>query len=148
MQLLIVSSTGSILFKKGCEATSEYDADMPTIAVEEGNLDTTTSMPSSEYFDEYEFNHPHPDSIYNKSNVTEKMSKDFIDNVTQAESLSSMSSTRSGQLYLQSTSKSKLSYDIFIGDEIIMKVFFQWVRTISTLKIKLASDGSIDKNKA
>jgi len=77
----------------------EDDAEMPTIAVEEGNLDTKTSMPSSEYFDEYEFNHQHPDSIYNKSNVTEKLSKDFSDNVTHAESLSLMSSTQSGQFY-------------------------------------------------
>ena len=55
------------------------NADMPTIAVEEGNLDTTNSKPSSEYFDEYEFNHQHQYSIYNKSNVTEKMSKDISD---------------------------------------------------------------------
>jgi len=53
----------------------EHDADMPTISDEERNLDTTTSMPSSKYFDEYEFDHQHPDSIHNKSNVTEKISK-------------------------------------------------------------------------
>jgi len=47
----------------------------PAISVEEGKLDTTTSMSSSEYFDEYEFNQQHPDSIHKKSNVTEKMSK-------------------------------------------------------------------------
>jgi hypothetical protein len=102
----------------------KHDADMPAISVEEENLDTTTSMPSSEYFDEYEFNQQHPDSIHNKSNVTEKMSKDISDKVTAAESLSSMSSTRSGQVYSQSTSKSKVSYDILTGDEISVKDFF------------------------
>jgi len=80
---------------------------MPTISVEEGNLDTTTSMPSSECFDEYELNHQHPDSIHSKSNVTEKMLKDISDKVTAAESLSSMSSTRSGQVYLESASKQR-----------------------------------------
>jgi len=40
-------------------------------------LDTTTSTPISEYFDEYEFNQQHPDSIHKKSNVTEKMSKNI-----------------------------------------------------------------------
>jgi len=95
------------------------NADMPTIAVEEGNLDTTNSKPSSEYFDEYEFNHQHPDSIYNKSNVTEKMSKDISDKVTA----SSMSSTRSEQVYSQSSSMAKVSYDIFTGDKIIVKGF-------------------------
>ena len=39
----------------------EPDDDMTAISVEEGNLDTTTSMPSSEYFDEYEFNQQHPE---------------------------------------------------------------------------------------
>jgi len=33
------------------------DANMPNIAVEKGNLDTTTSIPNSEYFDECKFNH-------------------------------------------------------------------------------------------
>ena len=92
--------------------------DMPAISVEEGKLDTTTSMPSSEYFDEYEFNQQHPDSIYKKSNVTEKMSKNISDKVTATESLSSTSSTRSGQVYSESTSKTKVSYDIFTGNEI------------------------------
>jgi len=99
----------------------EHDADMPAISVEEGNLDITTSMPSSEYFDEYEFNQQHPDSIHNKSNGTEKMPKDISDKVTAAESLSSMPSTRSGQVYSESTSKAKVSYDIFTGDEISVK---------------------------
>jgi len=39
----------------------EPNDDMPAISVEEGKLDTTTSMPSSKYFDEYEFNQQHPD---------------------------------------------------------------------------------------
>jgi len=95
----------------------EHKADMPAISVQEGNLDTTTSMPSSEYFDKYEFNQQHPDSIHKKRNVTKKMSKDISDEVTAAESLSSMSSTRSGQVYSESTSKAKVSYDIFTGDE-------------------------------
>jgi len=101
----------------------EHDADMPAISIEEGNLDTTTSMQSSEYFDEYEFNQQHPDSIHNKNNVTEKMSKDISDKVTAAESLSSMSSTRSGQVYSESTSKAKVRYDILSGDEINVKGF-------------------------
>jgi len=71
----------------------EPNHDMPAISVEEGILDTTTSMPSSEYFDEYEFNQQHPDSIHKKNNVTEKMSKNISDKVTAAESLSSTSST-------------------------------------------------------
>jgi len=91
----------------------EPDDDMPAISVEEGNLDTTTSMPNSEYFDEYEFNQQHLDSIHKKSNVTEKMSKDISDKVTAAESLSSMSSTRSGQVYSESVRKAKVSYDDF-----------------------------------
>jgi len=66
----------------------EHDDDMPAISVEEGNFDTTTSMPSSEYFEEYKFNQQHPDSIHKKSNVIEKMSKDISDKVTAAESLS------------------------------------------------------------
>jgi len=36
---------------------------MPAISVDEGNFDTTTSMPISKYFDEYEFNQQHPDSL-------------------------------------------------------------------------------------
>jgi len=99
------------------------DAHMSSIAVGEVNLDTTTSIPNSEYFDEYKFNHQHPDSIYNTSNVTEKMSKDISDKVTTAESLSSMSSTQSGQVYSQSTRKAKESYYIFTGDGIIVKGF-------------------------
>ena len=71
----------------------EPNDDMFATSVEEGKLDTTTSMPSSKYFDEYEFNQQHPDSIHKKSNVTEKMSKNISDKVTAAESLSSMSST-------------------------------------------------------
>ena len=40
----------------------EPNDDMPAISVvEEGKSDTTTSMPSSEYFDEYEFNQHDPD---------------------------------------------------------------------------------------
>ena len=101
----------------------EHDADMPAISAEEGNLDTTTSMPSSEYFDEYEFNQQHPDSIHKKSNVTEKMSKNISDKVTAAESLSSTSSTRSGQVYSESTRKAKVSNDISNGDEISVKGF-------------------------
>jgi len=77
----------------------EHDANLPAISAEERNLGTTTSMPSSEYFDEYEFNQQHQDSIHKKSNVTEKMSKDVSDKTTDAESLSSISSTRSGQVY-------------------------------------------------
>jgi len=101
----------------------EVDADMPTIAVEKGNLDTTTSMPSSKYFHEYKFKHQHPDSINKNSNVTEKMSNDISDKVIAAESLSSMSSTRSGQVFSESTSKAKVSYDIFTCDKIIVKGF-------------------------
>ena len=101
----------------------EHDADMPAISVEEGKLDTTTSMPSSEYFDEYKFNQHHSDSIHKNSNVTEKMSKDISDKVTAAEPFSSISSTRSGQMYSESTSKAKVSYDIFTGDEISLKGF-------------------------
>ena len=101
----------------------EHDADMPAIPVEEGNLDTTTSMPSSKYFDEYKLNQQHPDSIHNKSNVIEKMSKDISDKVTAAESLSCMSSTPSGQVYSESASKAKVSYDILTGDEISVKGF-------------------------
>ena len=41
----------------------EKNDDMLDISVEEGKLDTTTSIPSSKYFDEYEFNQQHPDSI-------------------------------------------------------------------------------------
>jgi len=48
----------------------EHDAYMPAISAEEGNLNTTTSMPSSKYFDEYEFNPQHQDSIHKKSDVT------------------------------------------------------------------------------
>ena len=51
------------------------------------------------------------------------MSKDISDKVTAAESLSSMSSTRSGQVYSESISKAKVSYDIFSGDEISVKGF-------------------------
>ena len=76
----------------------EHDANMPAISAEEGNLDTSTSMSSSEYFDEYEFNQQHQGSIHKKSDVTKKMSKDISDKITAAESLSSMSSTRSGQV--------------------------------------------------
>jgi len=101
----------------------EPDDDMPAMSVEGGNLDTTTSMPSSEYFDEYEFNQQHPDSIHKKSNVTEKMSKEISDKVTAAESLSFMSSTRSGQVYSESACKVKVSYDIFSGDEISVAAF-------------------------
>ena len=89
----------------------EPNYDMPAISVEEELLDTTTSMPSSEYFGEYEFNQQHPDFIHKKNNVTEKMSKNISDKVTAAESLSSTSSTRSGQVYSESTSKAKVSYD-------------------------------------
>ena len=49
------------------------------------------------------------------------MPKDISDKVTAAESLSSMPSTRSGQVYSESTSKAKVSYDIFTGDEISVK---------------------------
>jgi len=101
----------------------EPNDDMPVISVEEGKLDTTPSKPSSKYFDEYEFNQQHPDSIHKKSNVTEKMSKDISNKVTAAESLSSMSSTRSGQVYSESGSKAKVSYDIFTGDEISVTGF-------------------------
>jgi len=101
----------------------EPDDDMPAISVEEGNLDTTTSMPSSKYFDENEFNQQQPDSIHKKSNVTEKMSKDISDKVTAAESLSSMSSTRFGQVYSESTRKAKVIYDIITGDEISVTGF-------------------------
>jgi len=51
------------------------------------------------------------------------MSKDISDKVTAAESLSSMSSTRSRQVYSESTSKAKVSYDIFTGDEISVTGF-------------------------
>jgi len=118
----------------------EDDADMPTIAVEEGNLDTATSMSSSEYLDEYEFNQQHPFEtllVYNKSDVTEKMSKDISDKVTAKESLSSMSSERSGQVYSQSTGKAKVSYDIFRGDKIIVKGL------LSTGKDDLDNSGTI-----
>jgi len=103
----------------------EPDDDMTAISVEEGNLDTTTSMPSSEYFDEYKFNQQHPDSIHKNSNVTEKLSTDISEKVTAAESLSSMSSTRSGQVYSESASKAKVSYDIFTGDEISVTGFLE-----------------------
>jgi len=96
---------------------------MSAISAEEGNLDTTTSMPSSEYFDECEFNRQHQDSIYNKSNVTETMSKDISDKIKTAESLSSLSSTRSGQVYSESTRKAKVSNNISNGDEISVKGF-------------------------
>jgi len=66
-------------------------------------------MPSIEYFDEYEFNQQHPDAIHKKNKVTEKMSKDISDKVTAAESLSSMSSTRSRQVYSKYASKAKVS---------------------------------------
>ena len=46
------------------------------------------------------------------------MSKNVSDKVTAAESLSYTSSTRSGQVYLESVSKAKVSYDIFTGNEI------------------------------
>ena len=87
----------------------EPNDDMPAISVEEGKLDTTTLMPSIEYFDEYEFNQQHPDAIHKKNKVTEKMSKDISDKVTAAESLSSMSSTRSRQVYSEYASKAKVS---------------------------------------
>jgi len=51
------------------------------------------------------------------------MSKDISDKVTAAESLSSMSSTRSGQVYSESTSKANVSYDISTGDKISVKGF-------------------------
>jgi hypothetical protein len=51
------------------------------------------------------------------------MSKDICDKVKAAESLSCMSSTRSGQVYSESTSKKKVSYDIFTGDEISVRGF-------------------------
>jgi len=79
-------------------------------------------MSRSEYFDEYKFNHQHPHFIHNKSNVTKKMSKDISDKVA-AESLSCMPSTRSGQVYSESTSKAKVSYDICTGDEINVNGF-------------------------
>jgi len=101
----------------------EPNDDMPAISVEEGKLDTTTSMPSSEYFDKYKFNQQHPDSIHKESNVTEKMSKDISEKVTADESLSSMSSTRSGQVYSESANKAKVSYDIFTSDEISVTSF-------------------------
>jgi len=95
-------------------------------------------MPSSEYFDEYEFNQQHPDSIHFKSDVTEKMPKDISDKVPAAESLSSMSSTRSGQVYSESASKAKISYDIFTGDEISVMDFLSMgkddVENSSTIK--------------
>ena len=50
------------------------------------------------------------------------MSKDICD-VKAAESLSCMSSTRSGQVYSESTSKKKVSYEIFTGDEISVRGF-------------------------
>jgi len=68
---------------------------VPDIAVEEGNLDTTAAKPHSKHFDVYEFNYQYLDSIHNKSNVTERMSKDVSDKKVAAESLSSMSSLRS-----------------------------------------------------
>ena len=92
----------------------ENNADVYAIAVEEGNLDITTSTPCSEYFDEYEFNHQRPDSIHNKSNVTEKMLKDISDKVAAAESLSSMSSTRSRQVFEQIELQAKL-LNYFLG---------------------------------
>ena len=88
-------------------------------------------MPSSEYFDEYEFNQQHPNSIHKKSNVTEKKSKDISDKVTAAESLSIMSSTRSGQVSSESSGKAMVSYDIFTGDTISVTGFFPWVRMMS-----------------
>jgi len=51
------------------------------------------------------------------------MSKDISYKVTAAESLSSTSSTRSGQFYSECISKAKLSYDILTGDEISVKGF-------------------------
>ena len=103
--------------------TKEHDDDMPAISFVEGNLDTTTSMPNSEYFDEYEFNQRHPDSIHKKIYVTEKMSKDISEKVTSAESLSSVSLTRSGQVYSESINNAKLRYNIFTGDKISVKGF-------------------------
>jgi len=97
-------------------------------------------MSSSEYLDEYEFNQKHPVEtllVYNKSDVTEKMSKDISDKVTAKESLSSMSSERSGQVYSQSTGKAKVSYDIFRGDKIIVKGL------LSTGKDDLDNSGTI-----
>ena len=51
------------------------------------------------------------------------MSKDISYRVTAAESLCFMSSTRSGQVYSESTSKAKVSYDILTGNEIRLKGF-------------------------
>jgi len=58
------------------------------------------------------------------------MSKDIYDKVTAAESLSSMSPTRSGQVYSESTNKAKVSYDIFIGDEISIEGFLSMGKVV------------------
>jgi len=51
------------------------------------------------------------------------MSKSISDKVTDAESLSSTSSTPSAQVYSESASKAKISYDILTGDEISVTGF-------------------------
>jgi len=68
---------------------------------------------------------PAPDFVHNKSNVNGKISKDISDKVAAAESLSSTSSTRSGQVYSESTSlsKAKVSYEIFTRDGMNVKGF-------------------------
>ena len=51
------------------------------------------------------------------------MSKSISDKVTDAESLSFTSSTPSAQVYSESASKAKISYDILTGDEISVTGF-------------------------
>jgi len=91
------------------------------MAVEEGDLNTTTTMPRSEYSDKYEINDEHAGSIHNKSNITEKISINISDKIAAVDSLSPSLSTRSGQIYSESTNKAKVSYDIFTDDEIDVK---------------------------
>jgi len=51
------------------------------------------------------------------------MSKDISDMIAAAESLSSLSSTNSGQIYSESTSKAKVSHDISTDNGSYVKGF-------------------------
>jgi hypothetical protein len=44
-------------------------------------------LQNSEYFEDYELDFQHPDSIHNTNTVIEKMSKDISDKLVAAESL-------------------------------------------------------------
>jgi len=86
-------------------------------------LQPYSTISRSEYFDEYEFNDKYRNPIHNKSNVTTKMSKEISDMLAAAESLSSLSFTKSGQIYSESTSKEKASHDISTDNGIYVKGF-------------------------